>query len=223
MPTSELATAYPQKRARMLSARAALYLVAAYVLGSSLPARAEELGAKGNLVISAERLFGIYIDNRSVDRGAAPDVEDNHTVFGLGWGDASTTLSIPRVGIDYFLTSAFTLGGNFGFFSHNVDRGGGQSNTLTGLLFGARAGYAIRLGHAVSFWPRGGLTFTSSTGDTHVLALTIDAPFTFAPSEGFAILAGPCLELGIVGKQGGSDASEVMFGVMVGLAGWTGL
>jgi hypothetical protein len=223
MATSDLATANTNKRARRLNTRAFYYLLGLYALGSSLPAQAEELGAKGNLVISAERLFGIYIDNQSADRGAAQSVDRNHTVFGLGWGAASSTLSIPRVGIDYFLTDAFTLGGNLGFFSHNIDGGNGQSTTITGLLFGIRAGYALRLGHSVSFWPRGGFTYTSSTGDSHLLALTIDAPFTFSPSEGFAILAGPCLELGITGKENRSDYSEVMFGLMLGLAGWTGL
>jgi hypothetical protein len=224
MPTSDLAMAGNARRARTTGARAVLVLLGLYVLGHSLPARAEEIGAKHNLVISAERLFGVYIDNQSVDRGAAPNAVDDHTVFGLGWGPAPSTLTIPRVGIDYFLTEALTLGGNFGFFSHNIDNGGNQSTTITAVLFGARVGYALRLGHAVSFWPRAGLTYTTvSGGDTHVLALTIDAPFTFSPSEGFAILVGPVLELGLIGKERGANYSEVLFGLMVGLAGWTGL
>jgi len=222
MATSDLAMAYTKKHARTLSRRLAFCLLGLCAFGFSSAARAEELGAKQNLVISAERLFGIYIDNQSADRGAAASIDTHHTVFALGWGGASSSsLSVPRLGIDYFLTSAFTLGGNLGFFSHNID-GGGQSRTINGLLFGARAGYALRLGHAVSFWPRGGFTYTTSTG-ANLFALTIDAPFSFAPSEGFAILAGPCLELGLIGKQNGNDYSEVMFGLMVGLAGWTGL
>jgi hypothetical protein len=222
MPTSDLATACSARRARTTSARAVLVLLGLYVLGYSLPARAEEIGHKGNLVISAERLFGIYIDNQSVDRGAAPDRVDDHTVFGLGWGNASGTLTTPRLGIDYFLTDALTLGGNFGFFSHNIDVGN-QSATVTGVLFAARVGYALRLGHAVSFWPRGGLTYTTLSGGSNILALTVDAPFTLSPSEGFAILAGPVLDLGLTGKENGANYSEVLFGLMVGLAGWTGL
>jgi hypothetical protein len=56
-----------------------------------------------------------------------------------------------------------------------------------------------------------------------VLALSIDAPFTLSPTENVAVLAGPCLDLGFVGKQNRQDYSEVMFGLMLGLAGWFGL
>ena len=185
-------------------------------------AHAEELGEKQNIVFGAERLFGFYVDNQSAD------VHRDHTVFAFGWqNNASSALTAPRLGIDYFLTRALTLGGNIGFFSHNQDNGR-VSTTSTGVLFGARVGYAFRLAHAVSFWPRAGLTYaTVSTdgvsGDAHVLSFTLDAPFTFAPSENFAILLGPCLEVGVLGKENGSDYSEVMFGVMIGLAGWVGL
>ena len=202
----------------------ALCLLALTTLGMSSAVHAEELGTKGNLVISAERLFGVYIDNQSYDRGNAPDGEDNHTVFGIGWSSpAASALTTPRVGIDYFLTGAFTLGGNFGFSSHNVDAGGNASATVNSLLFAARAGYALRLGHAISFWPRGGLTYISSTGDNHVLSITVDAPFTLSPSEGFAILGGPLLELGLIGQRNNANATEIVFGLMFGLAGWVGL
>jgi hypothetical protein len=190
-------------------------------------ARAEELGEKQNLVFSGERLFGFYVDNQSVDTGAT-SVHRDHTVFGFGWqNSASSALSAPRLGIDYFITRSLTLGGNIGLYSHNQDIGR-ASATSTGVLFGARVGYAFRLAHAVSFWPRAGLTYaTVSTdgvaGDAHIFSLSIDAPFTFAPSENFAILLGPCLEVGLFGKENGSDYSEVMFGVMIGLAGWVGL
>jgi hypothetical protein len=191
-------------------------------------AHAEELGEKQNIVFSGERLFGFYVDNQSVDTGAT-NLHHDHTVFAFGWqSDASSALTAPRLGVDYFITRSLTLGGNIGVFSHNQDNTGRPSTTSTGVLFGARVGYAFRLAHAVSFWPRAGLTYaTVSTdgvaGDAHVFSLSIDAPFTFAPSENFAILLGPCLEVGMLGKENGSDYSEVMFGVMIGLAGWVGL
>jgi hypothetical protein len=80
----------------------------------------------------------------------------------------------------------------------------------------------------VSLWPRAGLTYSTISasgvsGDDHVFALSFDAPFTFMPAENFAILVGPCLDVGFLGKQNGPDYSEVVFGVMVGLAGWVGL
>jgi hypothetical protein len=224
MLTLHLACSMVCARKASCIVRAALLALAVFALGYTHPAHAEEIGAKGNLVIGAERLFGVYIDNQTIDRGNAPSAKIDHIVFGLGWGSsAESTLTTPRLGIDYFLGPAFTLGGNFGFVSHNIDAGTNQSNTNTGLLLGARAGYALRLGHAISFWPRGGLTFITRSGDNHVVSLSLDAPFTLSPSEGFAILAGPCLELGLIGTQSRADYTEVMFGVMAGLAGWTGL
>ena len=219
---SSLSSLNASRRSAIARTALALFVLLG-VSGIGNAARAEELGTAGNLVISAERLFGIYLDNESTDRGNAPDDEANHTVFALGWGSAGTSLTVPRLGVDYFINSALTVGGNFGFYSHNVDGGGNQSVTFTGLILAGRAGYALRLGHAISFWPRGGLTYTTATGGNHVLSFTIDAPFTLSPSEGFAFLAGPCLELGLIGARNRADHSEILFGLMVGLAGWFGL
>jgi hypothetical protein len=188
-------------------------------------ARAEELGEKGNLVFAAERLFGFYVDDEKAS--GARDGRDQ-TVVGIGWqGSPSSTLTTPRLGIDYFLTRSFTLGGSLGIFSHNSDLGA-TSVTSTGVLIAARAGYAIRFSHAVSFWPRLGLSYASvsvagNSDGTHVLALSIDAPFMFAPSENFAITVGPIIDLALFSEEEGSDTSEVMFGLMIGLAGWIGL
>jgi hypothetical protein len=186
------------------------------------PARAEELGNPRNLVFSAERLFGFYLDKQSRDVGGV-SLHDDSTVIGLGWGNAVSMLTTPRLGVDYFLTENFTVGGNLGFVSRSGD---GPSNV--GVLLGARAGYALRLSHAVSFWPLAGLTYAevstqNTPGSWNVFALTIDAPFTIAPSEGFAFTAGPVLDLGFTGGQNGPDYSEVLFGLMFGLSGWLGV
>lgn len=185
-------------------------------------AQAEELGVRQNLVFAAERLFGFYIDNTTADAGAR-ELSDHNTVIGLGWSHESSKLTVPRLGIDYFLTSSFTLGGNVGFFSRSH-----ESNTTTGFILGLRAGYALRLGHAVSLWPRGGFTYTSTdeehvASDTYTFALTIDAPFSFALTEGFAFTVGPCADIGFLAERRDLDVNQVVFGLMIGLAGWTNL
>jgi hypothetical protein len=185
-------------------------------------ARAEELGNRGNLVFGAERLFGFYLDKQSSDVGGR-SLHNDSTVVGLGWGNSVSMLTTPRLGADYFLTDNFSLGGNLGFVSTS-----GDAPTSTGVLFGARAGYALRLSHAVAFWPRAGLTYASvsvqgSPDSWNVFALTLDAPFTIAPSEGFAFTAGPVLDLGFTGAQFGPDYTEVLFGLMFGLSGWLSL
>lgn len=194
------------------------------VLSWSAVAHAEELGTRQNLVISAERMFGFYIDNESYDR-SGPDSTTHHTVFGLGWVGTQTLLPLatPRLGIDYFITNGFTLGGNLGIFTHTED-----GTTLTGFLLAVRAGYALRLGHSVSLWPRGGLGFQlfdleNAPHGSHLFTVTLEAPFAFALTEGFAITAGPMLDFGFAGSDNGTTYHELLFGLMIGLSGWINL
>jgi hypothetical protein len=185
-------------------------------------ARADELGNKQNLVFSAERLFGFYLDDQTVEVGNRSETS-HFTVFGIGVGQEVSALTTPRLGVDYFITEHVTIGGNLGIVSLS-----GTPATTTGVLLGARVGYDLRLGHSVSFWPRGGFTYTSVSVDNepdswHVFALTLEAPFMLAPVENFAFSVGPCLDLGFTGSRFGPDYTEVMFGLMFGLSGWVGL
>ena len=207
---------------RRLRFFATAFAVAAATWLSSSYVQAEELVSRQNLVFSAERMFGFYIDNVTVDVGGR-DTTTHYTVLGLGWSASPTPLSAPRLGIDYFIGNGLTLGGNIGFVSATS-----EGFTTTGFLVGARVGYAVRLGHSVTLWPRGGLGFAflepeGSARGSKTFALSFDVPFAFSPTEGFAFLLGPTLDLGIVGERGDNDASELLFGLMIGLCGWTGL
>jgi hypothetical protein len=193
-------------------------------MSCSTVAHAEELGTRHNFVLSGERLFGFYIDNQTHETGSR-DETSHHTVFGLGWSGSPTLLPLatPRLGVDYFVTDGFTLGGNIGFFTHTLD-----GTTFTGFLLALRAGYALRLGHAVSLWPRGGLSFMlldreNAPHDVHLFTVTLEAPFMFALTEGFAITAGPVLDLGFAGEDVGITYRDLLFGVMIGLSGWINL
>lgn len=204
--------------------RAVLLCVFLAWISAPALARAEELTTRGNLVLSAERLFGIYLDNVTIERGGRDDTI-HHGVVGLGWSntDDDSTLAAPRLGVDYFISNEFTLGGNLGFISST--RAG---TTRTSFMLGLRAGYALRLGHVVTIWPRGGLgfRFTSIEGapsDSHLMTFGVEVPFAFALTEGFAITAGPTLDIGFSGKTFGADSSELLFGLMIGLSGWFGL
>jgi hypothetical protein len=130
---------------------------------------------------------------------------------------------IPRIGIDYFLGRNLTLGGNIGIFSNSVN-----DVSRTAFLLGFRVGYALRLGHVVSLWPRAGFTYSSasvegSNADYYNFGLTVDAPFAFALTEGFAFTLGPTLDFAFLARHTDRDATEVAFGLMFGLTGWTNL
>jgi hypothetical protein len=186
-------------------------------------ASAEELGSRGNLVFSAERLFGVYFDHESVELVNGGHEKHDWTTIAIGWAPPNSALTLPRLGIDYFLTKNFTLGGSIGFFSSTLN-----DNTTTGFLLAFRAGYALRLGHVVSLWPRAGFTYNnysaeSRSSNSYTFALTVDVPFCFALTEGFALTLGPVLDLGFLAERYDRDATETTFGLMFGLAGWTNL
>ena len=207
----------------------AVLLSVLVALWLAVPARAsaEELTSRGNLVFSADRLFGLYFVHESVEVTNNTTAKLDATSIGLGWSIpvGRSYLTMPRIGIDYFLTHGFTLGGGIGIWSGSD---GDDSGSLTAFLLAARVGYALRLGHVVSFWPRGGFTYTTlsiedSTADFYTFALTVEAPFVFAITEGFAFTLGPNLDLGFLAERASRDASATVFGVMAGLSGWTNL
>ena len=203
----------------------ALLLSAALWLAAPVSANAEELTSRGNLVFSAERFFGFYFDHESVDITDRTSQQNDTTSFSLGWSRPADNnlLMIPRLGIDYFIGRNFTLGGNVGIFSNSIN-----DRSQTAFLLGFRVGYALRLGHVVSLWPRAGLSYSSasvegSNADYYNFGLTVDAPFAFALTEGFAFTLGPTLDLAFLAQHGDRDATEVAFGIMFGLTGWTNL
>lgn len=189
------------------------------------PACAQELGTKGNFVFNVERLFGFYVDKQSIDVGPVT----NHistTDISLGWNAAPTALTFPRLGLDYFIDEHFTIGGNFGLFTRSRDAGANSDDT--GILFGVRGGYALRLSHAVSFWPRVGLSYAKVSGgaglsaDAHLVSLGLEGMFSLAPSENWSFLLGPTIDVGIDGAVGNNDMTENCFGIMAGVLGWIG-
>jgi len=184
-------------------------------------ARAQELGREGNLVFGAERLFGLYFDHQSIDDGVIERDVDG-TLFGIGWQDPFSIFGIPRLGVDYFIDEHLTVGGNFGVFTRSV-----EDFDSTGILIAGRVGYALRLSNAIAFWPRASLTFATinadGNADNSIFSLSLEGMFSIAPSDGWSFLLGPVLELGFAGEQRDADYSEILFGIMIGLAGWVDL
>jgi hypothetical protein len=208
----------PLARFRTVASLALALALGMAMAGPATRACAQEIGREGNLAFGAERLFGLYLEVRSIDEGPV-EIDRDTTVIGIGWGLGAeyALLTIPRLGIDYFLTDNLTLGGSFGLASVSV-----ESFDYIGFLLAGRVGYALRLSHEITFWPRGGLTFSTVAGDAdvNVFALTFEGMFTFAPADNWAFLAGPVLDLGVVGEFEEADYSEILFGIMFGIEGW---
>ena len=70
-------------------------------------------------------------------------------------------------------------------------------------IFAPRVGWSFMFADWVGIWPRGGFTyrsFGSGNGSGHVVALTVEAPFTFCFIPHVVFTAGPTLDLGLGGS-----------------------
>jgi hypothetical protein len=201
----------------------------ATLFGTTVAAQAQTrpLGSQGQLTLSAERLFGFHWVSTHVDgNNGAGDRDGSATMVGFGWHYAQNPpFNQPRAGIDYFVTNGLSIGGSIGFFSGNITDQSASNVEYDGFLFSPRIGYAIPLSRAVSFWPRGGVTYIA-VGDDSVLALSGEAAFVFQPQPSWGILLSPTLDLGPFGNHDGNgngdDDTEFRaysIGVTVGIVG----
>ena len=121
-------------------------------------------GLKGQLAISAERLFGFYHDSATVTANNA-DVTTKSDSFSLLSSPiplAGTPLwsyGAPRVAGDYFVIDHLSLGGALGYSHISVSTPNGNttiSSSGDSLLFAPRVGYAHQFTDLIGVWPRAG-------------------------------------------------------------------
>lgn len=190
-------------------------------------AGAQELGSKGDVIFSADRLMGITGTKHTIEQGPLPDAENDFTTVSFGWRMApdGSPFDVPRLSFDYTLFDSFTLGGSLGYVS--VDPDDGQD--FSAFLLAVRAGYLHSFGRVVAIWPRGGITYHTwnldDDFDASGMALTIECPFTFSPAQHFAFHVGPTFDIDIFGERDLAAAGDVderyrAFGVNAGILGW---
>jgi hypothetical protein len=171
---------------------------------TSVGARTQAFGQKGDVSFAADRLMGIYLFKED------PDYRQR-TIVGLGAPPAGHPYTTARLGIDGFVTNGLSIGGSFAYWSYD-----GPS----GVLFAPRVGYAIEFSNSFGFWPRGGLTyrnFGAGRNRDEELALTLEGMFYGAPVKHFAFIFGPAFDIGLVGD--GGEARN--FGLLTaGILGW---
>jgi hypothetical protein len=185
--------------------------MAALFVSSS--ACAQTFGNKGQLAISAERLFGFYHDSATVSANNT-DVTTKSDSFSLLTspialqGAATWSYGSPRVAGDYFVIDHLSVGAALGYshISMDVPGLGGTTTTTSGdsFLFAPRAGWAYMFSDIVGIWPRAGFTYrTLSAGNNsaHDFAFTAEVPFIFTVIPHVGFWAGPTLDLGISGSQ----------------------
>ena len=187
---------------------------------ASSSAWAQSFGEKGQIAISAERLFGFTYDSARVTQNGQ-DTTASVTHFSLlsspvsvggSGGNAGVWAGFnsPRVAGDYFVIDRLSLGAALGYAHWSatitLPGPGGNETTTSGdsFTFAPRVGYFLTFSDKIGFWPRGGLTyrsFSSGNAGGHDLALTLEAPFTFSLIPHVVFWGGPTLDLGFSGSQ----------------------
>lgn len=212
--------------------------MAALLVSSS--AFAQNFGSKGQLGISAERLFGFYHESQTttfnnVDQKTTVDSFSLLTpTLGLGGGIYGS----PRVAGDYFVIDHLSVGGAIGY-SHVSDGtpGANGSTTSVGIdsfLFAPRVGWAYMFNDMIGIWPRAGLSYvTLNPGNIsgHDLAFTAEVPFVFTVIPHVAFWAGPTLDLGISGSRSqtngavtnSADFNATNIGIQTGMTAYLDL
>jgi hypothetical protein len=170
-----------------------------------------QLGKAKDVVIGAERLFGIYGVVRDYD-SPRDDLDDTSIGF-LMQGYHLSPVTVPRAAFDVFIIESLSLGGSLGVFSNK-----GSS----GFLFSPRVGYAIAFNQQWAFWPKGGFTYYSQNGaDLRHFSLSLEPAFTFMPTPSVGFTAAPIIDLGLSGEYdvalGHVDFVDRAFGVGLGM------
>jgi hypothetical protein len=219
----------------------AAFAAAAMLASSS--AWAQNFGEKGQIAISAERLFGFTYDSARVTVNGQ-DSKGSVTHFSLlsspvtvniGGNGVWAGYGSPRVAGDYFVIDRLSVGAALGYAHWSLTTQpagpGANETTTTGdsFTFAPRAGYLFMFNDKIGIWPRGGFTyrtFSAANQSGHDFALTIEAPFAFTLIPHVVFWGGPTLDLGLTGSQNigqanGSttsvDFNATEFGIQTGL------
>ncbi len=189
-------------------------------------ANAQEIGNKGDVVLSADRLMGITGTHVAGEVGPL-DYENDYTSISFGWRGSpeGSPYDVPRLSFDYLVTNHLSIGGSLGYFSADPDEG----NKSSAFLLAGRVGYLYAFGRVVGIWPRGGFTYHSvdvdNGYDENGFGLNLECPFTFSPANHFAFTLGPTFDVDLFGERDPSPIDEGdrkyrAFGVNAGLLGW---
>ena len=125
------------------------------------------LGEPNEVILGAERLFGLSFWSSKTDNNGTTSTTSGTSLSLLTSPNSIASVIpylTPRLAADFSL-NAFTIGGSIGYSStaYKTDPGNGQptheSDTFTTFLFTPRVGYVLPIADRIYFWPRAGITY----------------------------------------------------------------
>jgi hypothetical protein len=207
----------------------AVALVSSSVVSGSQAFADGGFGKGMQLVLSADRLFGLSFTSMSEEPETGGGTTTiSRTNIAMFWPPLSVeTYSpyvTPHLGFDVVVPGGFTVGGSLGFVSGTgktkVESSAGGSveqddGTLTILAVAPRVGFAVPLTSFIAFWPRVGGTIysissestgqgaTPTTNKTSLtgIGLNLEPMFVLSPADHFGIVAGPVVDIPLTGKS----------------------
>jgi len=186
--------------------------LAGTILLASSSVWAQDFGQKGQVAISAERLFGIAYDHSSTTQNGLDTTYKTTTISLLSspvvGGNPWLGYGSPRVAGDYFIIDHLSLGAALGYQHWSTTRQAPvvpeNNQSGDGFTFAPRVGYTFAFTDKIGIWPRAGFTyrtFSAQNTSAHDLAFTLEAPFTFNLIPHVVFWGGPTLDLGLSGSS----------------------
>ncbi|HEY8943953.1 MAG TPA: hypothetical protein VIM73_06820, partial [Polyangiaceae bacterium] len=129
------------------------------------PAHAQGIGASGNAILAAERLFGVRGERAEFDRDSPlTNGEVESTTISFGAANPLLAHNVPRLAFDYLVVNELSLGGTIAYSTSDVEVAGpsgpvGLNGETTTFVLAGRVGYLHPLGPVVAIWPRAGLVY----------------------------------------------------------------
>ena len=144
-------------------------------------ASAQELGTKGDMVFSVDRLMGISGTHIEGEMGPV-EYDDDITSLSLSWRASPdfSPFDTARLAFDYLIIDHLSVGGSLGYASYDYD----EQNDGSIFIFSPRVGYAYAFGKVVGIWPRGGFTYHSTSVDT-LFDEKIGGSFHLTPGQAY--------------------------------------
>ena len=190
-------------------------------------ASAQELGTKGDMVFSVDRLMGISGTHIEGEMGPV-EYDDDITSLSLSWRASPdfSPFDTARLAFDYLIIDHLSVGGSLGYASYDYD----EQNDGSIFIFSPRVGYAYAFGKVVGIWPRGGLNYHSFSvddgWDESGFGLNLECMFPITPTEHFGFLVGPTIDFDISGDRDYDgpgpdwDRTYRTIGLQAGVFGW---
>src|SRR5687768_17415123 len=179
-------------------------------------AQAQQFGNQGQLVVTAENLFGFSMERTGTT--LANNTESSTTSTNFGLFHRSTNYRGPWVGAHYFVIPNLSIGATLGILTtggSTTSTNGGTTVTRdldSSFTFVAipKVGYALMFNNTIGFWFRGGpgiLTSTTSDSDSDASTnrtywfLSLDALFVVTPVQYFGFYVGPQANISFAGSN----------------------